>query len=133
MFCLIYCFFFNDTSTTEIYTYCHTLSLHDALPILARQGRGQGFQGECPPATACGGCLLLYFALEPFPSPSVSRLQRQEPRSLEHRVGRSEEHTSELQSLMRISYAVFCLKQKKSHKYQHQPNLIRERRHTTTE
>src|SRR3546814_2254544 len=29
-------------------------------------------------------------------------------------LGRSEEHTSELQSLMRISYAVFCLKQKKS-------------------
>src|SRR3546814_3098067 len=28
-------------------------------------------------------------------------------------VARSEEHTSELQSLMRISYAVFCLKQKK--------------------
>src|SRR3546814_5645117 len=30
-------------------------------------------------------------------------------------VLRSEEHTSELQSLMRISYAVFCLKQKKTH------------------
>src|SRR3546814_1392982 len=29
-------------------------------------------------------------------------------------VGRSEEHTSELQSLMRISYAVFCLKKKTS-------------------
>src|SRR3546814_3956445 len=29
------------------------------------------------------------------------------------REGRSEEHTSELQSLMRISYAVFCLKKKK--------------------
>src|SRR3546814_5695030 len=29
--------------------------------------------------------------------------------------GRSEEHTSELQSLMRISYAVFCLKKKKKH------------------
>src|SRR3546814_3389050 len=28
--------------------------------------------------------------------------------------GRSEEHTSELQSLMRISYAVFCLKKKKT-------------------
>src|SRR3546814_2744530 len=28
---------------------------------------------------------------------------------------RSEEHTSELQSLMRISYAVFCLKKKRSH------------------
>src|SRR3546814_1974587 len=30
---------------------------------------------------------------------------------------RSEEHTSELQSLMRISYAVLCLKNKKSHEY----------------
>src|SRR3546814_2139665 len=30
-----------------------------------------------------------------------------------NQVGRSEEHTSELQSLMRISYAVFCLKKKK--------------------
>src|SRR3546814_10585819 len=29
-------------------------------------------------------------------------------------VNRSEEHTSELQSLMRISYAVFCLKKKKT-------------------
>src|SRR3546814_8868617 len=31
-------------------------------------------------------------------------------------VSRSEEHTSELQSLMRISYAVFCLKKKNTHK-----------------
>src|SRR3546814_1543430 len=40
-------------------------------------------------------------------------------------AGRSEEHTSELQSLMRISYAVFCLKKKNkkktnTHKYTHQ-------------
>src|SRR3546814_7963013 len=33
--------------------------------------------------------------------------------TLASRPGRSEEHTSELQSLMRISYAVFCLKKKK--------------------
>src|SRR3546814_8665318 len=34
-----------------------------------------------------------------------------------HRApGRSEEHTSELQSLMRISYAVFCLKKKNTYK-----------------
>src|SRR3546814_17111742 len=33
-----------------------------------------------------------------------------------HDRRRSEEHTSELQSLMRISYAVFCLKKKKQHK-----------------
>src|SRR3546814_8015392 len=32
-------------------------------------------------------------------------------------TGRSEEHTSELQSLMRISYAVFCLKKKKNKKH----------------
>src|SRR3546814_8739764 len=31
--------------------------------------------------------------------------------------GRSEEHTSELQSLMRISYAVFCLKKKQTQKH----------------
>src|SRR3546814_9121855 len=37
---------------------------------------------------------------------------------------RSEEHTSELQSLMRISYAVFCLKKKKTdHKTQHRKEL----------
>src|SRR3546814_4959134 len=42
-----------------------------------------------------------------------NRLQHIEARNM-RRVGeRSEEHTSELQSLMRISYAVFCLKKKK--------------------
>src|SRR3546814_4685110 len=35
---------------------------------------------------------------------------------------RSEEHTSELQSLMRISYAVFCLKKKKTTKNKHYSN-----------
>src|SRR3546814_9014936 len=44
--------------------------------------------------------------------------------------GRSEEHTSELQSLMRISYAVFCLK-KKTHNTHH-VHLIRSSTHTTT-
>src|SRR3546814_9683096 len=47
---------------------------------------------------------------------------------------RSEEHTSELQSLMRISYAVFCLKKKTKH---HQHTMITETHvqqtpHTTT-
>src|SRR3546814_8870888 len=37
-------------------------------------------------------------------------------RTRSRHVRRSEEHTSELQSLMRISYAVFCLKTKKTHK-----------------
>src|SRR3546814_6391203 len=38
--------------------------------------------------------------------------------ALASRVQRSEEHTSELQSLMRISYAVFCLKKKKNRETQ---------------
>src|SRR3546814_3587647 len=38
---------------------------------------------------------------------------------------RSEEHTSELQSLMRISYAVFCLKKKKQSNYKlHDPSYL---------
>src|SRR3546814_2023704 len=32
---MICVFFFNDTATTEINTYCHTLTPHDALPILS--------------------------------------------------------------------------------------------------
>src|SRR3546814_5820218 len=41
-------------------------------------------------------------------------LDRRQAPQLEFVVHRSEEHTSELQSLMRISYAVFCLKKKKN-------------------
>src|SRR3546814_9849171 len=44
---------------------------------------------------------------------------------------RSEEHTSELQSLMRISYAVFCLKKKKKCTH-NQKKPITNRKHTTT-
>src|SRR3546814_4876470 len=47
------------------------------------------------------------------PGQHVGRVLRRRQR---RRLLRSEEHTSELQSLMRISYAVFCLKKKK-HKY----------------
>src|SRR3546814_6623221 len=42
--------------------------------------------------------------------------------------GRSEEHTSELQSLMRISYAVFCLKKKKNQKNQKQTQTNSDKR-----
>src|SRR3546814_968852 len=47
---------------------------------------------------------------------SLQRIDRHDRcrvrRRLQRQLGRSEEHTSELQSLMRISYAVFCLKKK---------------------
>src|SRR3546814_5026327 len=45
---------------------------------------------------------------------------------------RSEEHTSELQSLMRISYAVFCLKKKKKHNKYSQKNIITSNKRQTT-
>src|SRR3546814_10449229 len=50
----------------------------------------------------------------------------------QHTFLRSEEHTSELQSLMRISYAVFCLKKKKhkrrdKYRYNHQHSIIPEK------
>src|SRR5688572_31740900 len=73
-----FCFFFNDTATTEIYT----LSLHDALPILSES----------------------YFAIDSGSRP-LSPVRSSHPASflrIASRValcvGRSEEHTSELQS-----------------------------------
>src|SRR3546814_5441403 len=65
-------------------------------------------------------------AIDQIPLEAAVRMQHQFGPRLHHaaqiivprpfaglRPGRSEEHTSELQSLMRISYAVFCLKKKK--------------------
>src|SRR3546814_2691785 len=43
---------------------------------------------------------------------------------------RSEEHTSELQSLMRISYAVFCLKKKNKQKGHSHNTILSQKRHT---
>src|SRR3546814_6926838 len=48
--------------------------------------------------------------------PGTGRVDDQRCRDLAAPGPRSEEHTSELQSLMRISYAVFCLKKKNRHK-----------------
>src|SRR3546814_3236728 len=56
---------------------------------------------------ASGGRAMMAAAAE------AARETAEEPGIARPRVVRSEEHTSELQSLMRISYAVFCLKKKK--------------------
>src|SRR3546814_1297430 len=50
------------------------------------------------------------------PPTAVERRPRRPPARADHHAHRSEEHTSELQSLMRSSYAVFCLKKKKEDK-----------------
>src|SRR3546814_7428004 len=59
-------------------------------------------------------------------SPRSTRTSINRPARSAKRASRSEEHTSELQSLMRISYAVFCLKKKKKQqkKKQHHYNLL---------
>src|SRR3546814_1684573 len=45
---------------------------------------------------------------------------------VQREADRSEEHTSELQSLMRISYAVFCLKNKQIQKHQHTNHTVKQ-------
>src|SRR5712672_4661479 len=82
-FFLIFFFFFNDTATTEIYT----LSLHDALPILL-------------PA------VFLYLF---FRGIDLARLGE----SLRNVGARSEEHTSELQSLAYLVCRLLLEKKKK--------------------
>src|SRR3546814_2931118 len=62
-------------------------------------------------------------------SPIAACLCKSEEWSIEHRPRcidtRSEEHTSELQSLMRISYAVSCLKQKNTQTYTNTDQYIK--------
>src|SRR5260370_41860777 len=78
-------FFFNDTATTEIYT----LSLHDALPICHGRGPGRAARhGELLPRQG-GRC----------------RRQGQS-------AGRSEEHTSELQSHLNLVCRLLLEKKK---------------------
>src|SRR3546814_10062250 len=61
-----------------------------------------------------GGDAARFHAGEGFGNARGGFLIFLRPRAAVHEVVRSEEHTSELQSLMRISYAVFCLKKKTS-------------------
>src|SRR3712207_8837064 len=94
-------FFFNDTATTEIYT----LSLHDALPICGAggleprrvpgPGHGRAGLGHDQPAPGCPP------ALRPLPLPA-------------HAGGRSEEHTSELQSRQYLVCRLLLEKKKKN-------------------
>src|SRR3546814_12034871 len=97
-------FFFNDTATTELYSYLHTLSLHDALPIYHLTYLGDADVG----AGANIGAGTITCNYDGFFKYRTSIGEGAFIGS-----NRSEEHTSELQSLMRISYAVFCLKKKK--------------------
>src|SRR3546814_8442949 len=59
-------------------------------------------------------------SLRYMPTPASARANRTASKKIGMGRGRSEEHTSELQSLMRSSYAVFCLKNKKNAKQKKQ-------------
>src|SRR3546814_4942687 len=85
----------RSTRTDTLFPYT-TLFRSGRFPLLECLVRGADAQGGRSRGRDLG-------------ARNLRRLGRGEPRPL-----RSEEHTSELQSLMRISYAVFCLKKKKN-------------------
>src|SRR3712207_7870711 len=104
-------FFFNDTATTEIYT----LSLHDALPISVAQadegegGQGGDLQGDDQGGEVAGGGQE---------GGSGGGGQQQEPElALGELLARDRKSTRLNSSHANISYAVFCLKKKKTQKH----------------
>ena len=88
-------FFFNDTATTEIYT----LSLHDALPILAKMPTK-----------------LSQPVLDRISSKSLEKALVTSSRPM---ISRSEEHTSELQSLTNLVCRLLLEKKKTKPHYSH--------------
>src|SRR3546814_11542159 len=110
------CFFFNDTATTEIYTY-DTLFPYTTLFRSPRRKAGAAVdqarhaRTDAPHRRHRKADRHRQPRLWPRQPPGDDRHPQGE--GGRHRRPRSEEHTSELQSLMRISYAVFCLTKKK--------------------
>src|SRR5688572_31591507 len=92
-------FFFNDTAPTEIYT----LSLHDALPISRAELDGVRQQAGDHLTEA-----------RPVPPP-VQRPIHPQADLRPQRAGRDRKSTRLNSSHSQISYAVFCLKKKKTH------------------
>src|SRR3546814_2061653 len=76
---------------------------HDVAPVGSRIRRGAGHEPHI--LARARGIADRFPAIE-------KRIGGADPRPGKPAPARSEEHTSELQSLMRISYAVFCLKKK---------------------
>src|SRR3546814_4005697 len=101
------------TARISSYWKTHSLRPRRALVLVSRCHKGNNLSPACKlrfgPASSPWQCfegLVAYLSTKGFMrAPSASQAHWCP-------AGRSEEHTSELQSLMRISYAVFCLKKK---------------------
>src|SRR3546814_7718814 len=92
------------------YTLLEQDSLQTLLPLCARRSVGLVIGGPYNSgilAQGVGGGAPLHYNYEPPPAAIIARVAR-----IAAVCARSDEHTSELQSLMRISHAVFCLKKK---------------------
>src|SRR5260370_38680227 len=90
-------FFFNDTATTEIYT----LSLHDALPILI--------------VMLIGFTVMQHAFAGGITQGIVSDVERRALDVGDDALGRSEEHTSELQSHLNLVCRLLLEKKKSPH------------------
>src|SRR3546814_2337224 len=121
MFLVACFFFFNDTATTEIYTVLtHSFPTRRSSDLDVLVDVAEGRDTDCL-AQCRRGDPKVGGKVEARPDHDLGPLQvpldagRHDFADAAHFADqlRSEEHTSELQSLMRISYAVFCLKKKK--------------------
>src|SRR3546814_1414077 len=104
----------RSTRTDTLFPYTTLFRSH--RPVRARLRPGRSRRGQAAAARGAAGHPAGESQYHAQADHRVVRQPRQ--RSLQALHGaalrrRSEEHTSELQSLMRISYAVFCLKKKK--------------------
>src|SRR3546814_8118751 len=108
----------RSTRTDTLFPY--TTLFRSFVVLEALKPLDPRFRGDDALAKAAAPCAaapvrhLMIFATTPAPTVRPpSRIAKRRPSSIATGLIRSEEHTSELQSLMRISYAVFCLKKKK--------------------
>src|SRR3546814_939606 len=96
-------------------------ALRSLRPMTAETVKTHSVRGQYTPG-AVGGQIVTGYADElgkPSETETFVALKAHIDNWRWQGVPRSEEHTSELQSIMRITYAVFCLKKKKRHKTKH--------------
>src|SRR3546814_1521843 len=112
----------RSTRTDTLFPYTTLFRSHDHLVRLVGAERAAGQHALQPLLVEFGdGVQALHLRpraddIAQFRPGEVGQIVQRPFAALAQRHHRSEEHTSELQSLMRISYAVFCLKKKKSNK-----------------